>query len=538
MMSWRFRQASVMGASTQFSIYQFITCANVSRPRLISWLFTFFIICELQFTLHGQNQYELPHKRFEYKYSFKGPYLAQKDGTVPFWEYEGNAIASEEMVRITPSLRSKKGAIWTKQKTNFENWEVELVFRVTGRGRLGADGLAFWFTEQRMPEGPVFGAGDLWKGLGIFFDSFDNDGKGNNPYIMAMVNDGTKPYDHQNDGSTQQLNGCIRDFRNKPFPVRAKIEYYKNVLTVQFHSGNTQSDDDYEICFRVENLYLPPSGFYGVSAATGGLADDHDVLKFLTYSLHPPGQQPQGVGISDQEKEKFNKEYEAYKEKLQKQQEEYYKAHPDEAKKHHDMEEEVIDYGQRELNQIFQSQGHLFETIKQLHMKVDAVIGREERILGLLSTIQTGGGLPAAGQGAPVQGISPIQRHEVESILQSQRDALQVVREVKNHLLAIGSGGGGAAHAQGGSAAAAASYDPIIHEIRDQVNNVKHDLGKIGQRLSATPGQALPQGVGCPPAPACLGTGLFFLGVGIHCLLTIGYIIWKAKKDQKDKKFY
>ena len=35
------------------------------------------------------------------------------------------------------------------------------------------------------------------------------------------------------DGSTQQLAGCLRDFRNKPFPVRAKIEYYQNTLTVR-----------------------------------------------------------------------------------------------------------------------------------------------------------------------------------------------------------------------------------------------------------------------------------------------------------------
>ena len=52
-----------------------------------------------------------------------------------------------------------------------------------------------------------------------------------------MVNDGTKAYDHQKDGSTQQLAGCLRDFRNKPFPVRAKIEFFKNILTVHFHNG-------------------------------------------------------------------------------------------------------------------------------------------------------------------------------------------------------------------------------------------------------------------------------------------------------------
>ena len=62
--------------------------------------------------------------------------------------------------------------------------------------------------------------------------SFDNDNKHNNPYIMAMTNDGTQAYDHQKDGMTQQLAGCLRDFRNKPFSVKAKIQYYMNTLTV------------------------------------------------------------------------------------------------------------------------------------------------------------------------------------------------------------------------------------------------------------------------------------------------------------------
>lgn len=38
------------------------------------------------------------------------------------------------------------------------------------------------------------------------------------------------------DGSRQQLGGCLKDFRNKPFPVRAKIEYYKKALTVSYLS--------------------------------------------------------------------------------------------------------------------------------------------------------------------------------------------------------------------------------------------------------------------------------------------------------------
>jgi len=46
---------------------------------------------------------------------------------------------------------------------------------------------------------------------------------------------------------------------------------------------------------------LPKEGYFGVSAATGGLSDDHDVLKFLTHSLaDPETDEPE---ISAEEKE-------------------------------------------------------------------------------------------------------------------------------------------------------------------------------------------------------------------------------------------
>ena len=48
-----------------------------------------------------------------------------------------------------------------------------------------------------------------------------------------MVNDGTKSYDHQHDGGSQIQGSCIRDFRNKPLPIRLKIEYVNQVLKVR-----------------------------------------------------------------------------------------------------------------------------------------------------------------------------------------------------------------------------------------------------------------------------------------------------------------
>ena len=51
------------------------------------------------------------------------------------------------------------------------------------------------------------------------------------------------------------------------------------------------SPDEFELCAKIEKIpelaYIPPSGYFGVTAATGGLSDDHDVLSFITHTFFP-----------------------------------------------------------------------------------------------------------------------------------------------------------------------------------------------------------------------------------------------------------
>ena len=59
--------------------------------RLFGGHFQLYLTLFLLLVTNAQNPDVSPvHKRFEYKYSFKPPYLAQKDGTVPFFEYSGS----------------------------------------------------------------------------------------------------------------------------------------------------------------------------------------------------------------------------------------------------------------------------------------------------------------------------------------------------------------------------------------------------------------------------------------------------------------
>ena len=56
--------------------------------------------------------------------------------------------------------------------------------------------------------------------------------------------------------------------------------------------------DDYELCVKLVTDKIPLEGHFGVTAATGGLSDDHDVMKFLTHSLVPFEEKKEEVGVS------------------------------------------------------------------------------------------------------------------------------------------------------------------------------------------------------------------------------------------------
>lgn len=296
------------------------------------------------------------------------------------------------------------------------------------------------------------------------------------------------------DGTTQLLSGCLRDFRNKPFPTRAKIEYFMNTLTVMFHNGMSQNQDEYELCLRAENVHLPQHGYFGISAATGGLADDHDVFHFLTTSLHHAGDMGE-VHKLPEEAAKLTQEYQDYQRKLELQKEEYHKEHPQE-KKPEEMDDWFETDNQREWRQLWQSHTQLTHEIKELGRKMDEMIGRQERTMGLLSINaqqpqqhqQPGAQQIQYQQPTPQQQqqgfADTIRRHEVEAIIQNQNQFVASLRDMKNSLNDLQARSDNilqnqarqpTAHVQPGG------YDvqSMIGEMRDGLNQIKQGISNV-----------------------------------------------------------
>ncbi|KAL1924821.1 uncharacterized protein VTP21DRAFT_4475 [Calcarisporiella thermophila] len=213
------------------------------------------------------------------------PYIDQ--GLQNYWfDFGGDAVIStSKHIRLTHDRPSQVGWLWSRLPLASANWDLEIEFSVDGKGSIYGDGFAIFLTRQRAQTGPVFGFIDKFEGLGIFFDTYKNSRSRPEvfPYVMIMQGDGNTPYDSENDGKANELAGCEADFRSKPFPTKARLVFYKGyylALTLQYRSEN-----EWDTCFLLENITLPFSPYLGISAHTGDLSDNHDIIRVTAQTI-------------------------------------------------------------------------------------------------------------------------------------------------------------------------------------------------------------------------------------------------------------
>ncbi|XP_044744012.1 vesicular integral-membrane protein VIP36 [Chrysoperla carnea] len=220
------------------------------------------------------------------EHSLIKPYHRGTKMSIPYWDFMGSTLVTNDYIRLTPDEQSKNGALWNTEPCLINNWELQIHFKVHGKGKdLFGDGLAIWYTKDRMLNGPVFGNIDYFNGLAIILDTYSNHNGAHNhqhPYISAMINNGTLHYDHDRDGTHTQIAGCEAKIRNLEFDTHISIKYLNNQLIVSTDLVNKAA---WHQCFQVDGIFLPTGYYFGVSATTGDLSDYHDILSIKLYEL-------------------------------------------------------------------------------------------------------------------------------------------------------------------------------------------------------------------------------------------------------------
>ena len=118
------------------------------------------------------------------------------------------------------------------------------------------------------------------------------------PWVTAILNDGTKVYDHDEDGKAHTEGGCQSFFRNLEFPTYVRISYYKELKTIKV-DVDTKEDDGFSDCFTVHNVDLPSGYFFGATASTGDLADNHDIISMKVSTPAKPSEELVQAAVQD-----------------------------------------------------------------------------------------------------------------------------------------------------------------------------------------------------------------------------------------------
>ncbi|XP_054648302.1 vesicular integral-membrane protein VIP36 isoform X2 [Dunckerocampus dactyliophorus] len=207
------------------------------------------------------------------EHSLMKPY--QGVGTSPSsqWDFSGSTLVTSSYVRLTPDERSKQGSIWNTVPCYLKDWEMHVHFKVHGLGKknLHGDGIALWYTKDKVHPGPVFSDNALFHGLAVFIDTYSNDDSADRsfPYVSAMVNNGSLSYDHGKDGRSSELGGCSAEIRNRESDTYLAIRYSKSRLTVML---DVDDKNEWKECIDIGGVRLPTGYYFGASAATGDLS--------------------------------------------------------------------------------------------------------------------------------------------------------------------------------------------------------------------------------------------------------------------------
>ncbi|EPB76303.1 Legume-like lectin family protein [Ancylostoma ceylanicum] len=189
---------------------------------------------------------------------------------IPYWNIQGSSMVSSQQIRLTADEQSRRGAIWNMQQVWSRDWEFQVSFKVTGStGDLFGDGMAIWYVSEPNQMGPVFGGKDYFRGLGVFLDTYSN---------------------HNGPHSVVDVLACNLAFSTAILTSRpwSRTVPYITIMTrmVLTHSWvenipiftDISGKYEWKLCLSVNNVQLPTGYYFGISAATGDLSDNHDVI--------------------------------------------------------------------------------------------------------------------------------------------------------------------------------------------------------------------------------------------------------------------
>ncbi|XP_065885515.1 protein ERGIC-53-like isoform X1 [Dysidea avara] len=254
---------------------------------------------------------------------------------------------------------------------------------------------------------------------------------------------------------------------------------------------------------------IPDEGYFGISAATGGLSDDHDVMSFIVHSLHPLDE---GKEATEGNTKEYQERFDQYAEELTKKRGTPSKQPSDHVNVYQNSFEHEFSYEadwERNLRQILEAQYDVNCAVKILQDKTDQIINTL-----LVASPSAGGGALPAGMREELTSIK-----NTRSLVQHQLGDLREYLE-KN---------------QAKRGMTSEALQPI-YELKHVAERSSKSSEEVLAKLST-----LTQLSSCPPPPVCQSCVTIVqltILASVQVVILLVYNWYRQRQESAAKKFF
>ena len=205
---------------------------------------------------------------------------------IPGWTILGEGhvpqLLSDKVILTPPYGDNKRGALWTEQKSQLQEWTAQLDFRAGGPDRASGN-MALWYAAdgaKAVSTSSIYTVGKF-EGLALVIDTASGTQK-----IRGFLNDGTTDYRSHPNVDSLAFGHCDYNYRNLGRASSLLLRATASSLEVLI---------DDKACFSTPKVALPRNYNFGLTAASGGPPDSFEAFKFLVRSIassHNPYSNP------------------------------------------------------------------------------------------------------------------------------------------------------------------------------------------------------------------------------------------------------
>ncbi|KAI5966424.1 uncharacterized protein KGF55_000733 [Candida pseudojiufengensis] len=265
-----------------FNWFNFLNSSSISTPEEINSL------------LQNKDTSVVILKKTELvSQGLQRPFLDESLFHVRNWNLHGNSLVeNDKYIRLTSTAPHLASNMFSKMPIEAESFEMELTFHIhneDAKHGLVGDGLAVWFLDKPSNIGDVFGIENGFNGLGIMMDTYKNGKRGTFPFVNLMLGDGQTYYNKGTDGYETRLAGCTaKDILNPSSKeTKMRLVYIKNgYLSIDFNFYGKH--EDWTNCVTLTDVKLPHVKYLGLSAETGQLFENVDIIENKIFALYKP----------------------------------------------------------------------------------------------------------------------------------------------------------------------------------------------------------------------------------------------------------